>query len=925
MNEASVATPTDLQIILNAIPGNHLILLPDAPRFTIVGITDGLLHTTHTKREQVIGRPLFDVFPDNRADEHATGTINVQASLQDVLRHKTEQRLPQQRYDVANPHTGAFEYRVWAASNKPVLDAQGAVRYIIHTTEEITEQVRMQEAMVTKAAQLNESEGRFRRMVEQAPVPILLSRGEDVVIDSLNAPMLRAQNKTSFDEVLGKPILEVLPELKDQEVLQIVKNVQKTGVPFRGEEVPTDVLIDGNLKRFYFNYSYTPVTERGEVTGVLHVAVDVTPQVESRQKSEEIAEELKHFRFMANNAQDAFILIREDGSFAYLNKKALDAWGYTEEEAKQLRVPDIDPVYQEELFQQSFPQIFQQPVTRLESLHRRKDGTVYPIEASINGIMIDGNPHLFVVARDIAERKKAETAQLESEQQVRSIVESAPFPIGVFTGPEMRILLMNQAIIDLWGKEPHLAGTTVASVLPELGSQDMLAQLDQVFTTGVPFHASNQRVNLLVNGKPKAGYYNYSLTPLFDAEGNVYGVMNTGADVTEQAMAHKKLEEKEAALRNAVELAELGTWTMDLATGTVLFSERLAEMFGLDSVNTTMKEALSRVKMEDRDRVADALRRALEPGFDGRYEVSYEVANPKTGKNIIVRALGQTYYDKDGRPATIAGTTQDITVQQRAQAALEAEVQRRTKELGAAIEALNATNRELQRSNQQLEEFAHAASHDLKEPVRKIHFFTQQLKQQLSNHLGDAEMRSLGRIENATERMGNLIDDLLVYSHVSQRPHETDPVDLNVKLHRVLEDLELDIAEKGAVINVGPLPVVQGYRRQLQQLFQNLLSNALKYSKAGVPPRIHISATEVEEANQRYHMVSVKDNGIGFEQEYAEKIFQMFTRLHGKAEYSGTGVGLSIVKKVVEHHQGHIRVESVLGEGSTFSILLPVA
>lgn len=172
--------------------------------------------------------------------------------------------------------------------------------------------------------------------------------------------------------------------------------------------------------------------------------------------------------------------------------------------------------------------------------------------------------------------------------------------------------------------------------------------------------------------------------------------------------------------------------------------------------------------------------------------------------------------------------------------------------------------------------------------------------------------------------MGNLIDDLLLYSHVSQRPHEMEDVDLSEKVKRVIDDLELDINQKGAMIHVSDLPTVKGHQRQLQQLFQNLLSNAIKYSTPGVQPLIEIAATLVQENNTAYHLITVKDNGIGFSEEYSLKIFQMFTRLHGKNEYSGTGVGLSIVKKVVENHNGFIRVESVPGKGSVFKIYLPV-
>ena len=172
--------------------------------------------------------------------------------------------------------------------------------------------------------------------------------------------------------------------------------------------------------------------------------------------------------------------------------------------------------------------------------------------------------------------------------------------------------------------------------------------------------------------------------------------------------------------------------------------------------------------------------------------------------------------------------------------------------------------------------------------------------------------------------MGNLIDDLLLYSHVSQRPHETEIVDLNEKVQQALEDLDLDIEERGAVINVGQLPVVRGFRRQLQQLFQNLISNAVKYSKHDVVPCIDITAEEVEASGKYYNLIKVSDNGIGFSQEYESKIFHIFSRLHAKNEYSGTGVGLSIVKKVVENHEGFIKVKSEPGLGSTFEIYLPV-
>jgi signal transduction histidine kinase len=182
--------------------------------------------------------------------------------------------------------------------------------------------------------------------------------------------------------------------------------------------------------------------------------------------------------------------------------------------------------------------------------------------------------------------------------------------------------------------------------------------------------------------------------------------------------------------------------------------------------------------------------------------------------------------------------------------------------------------------------------------------------------------------------MNSLIDDLLMYSHVSMGGELEEKVDLNQKLSRVLEDLELEIEERHAVIKLDPLPTIKGHRRQLQQLFQNLISNAIKYHKPGILPEVHISCRKAGDdvpvpmpttkPLNMYFLIEVRDNGIGFEQENADRIFNVFTRLHGNTEYKGSGVGLSIVRKVVENHSGYIWAESTSGEGATFKILLPV-
>jgi PAS domain S-box-containing protein len=247
---------------------------------------------------------------------------------------------------------------------------------------------------------------------------------------------------------------------------------------------------------------------------------------------------------------------------------------------------------------------------------------------------------------------------------------------------------------------------------------------------------------------------------------------------------------------------------------------------------------------------------------------------------------------------------------------------------------LEKTVEELRRSNQNLEEFAYAASHDLKEPVRKVHFFSEKIRSTLHDRMTEGEKQSFERMELAAKRMGSLIDDLLSYSQISIRPRTFEAVNMNQLIDLVLQDLDLEIEDKGATITVDNLFTIQGHHRQLQQAFQNLISNSLKYRKTGIAPQIKIRCSRIrgnetglrlsgEESQKIFYSITVQDNGIGFEQQDAERIFNVFTRLHGNAEFRGTGIGLSIVRKVVENHNGHIWAESTPGEGATFNVLLP--
>ena len=225
-------------------------------------------------------------------------------------------------------------------------------------------------------------------------------------------------------------------------------------------------------------------------------------------------------------------------------------------------------------------------------------------------------------------------------------------------------------------------------------------------------------------------------------------------------------------------------------------------------------------------------------------------------------------------------------------------------------------------TNQQLEEFAHVASHDLQEPLRKIEVFGGRLSDKCGAELGESGARYLERIIDATGRMRRLINDLLDFSRIDNQKDSFAPTDMNLVLKDVLANLDLRIQDHGATVTVGELPTIQGDFGQLSRLFQNLISNAIKYVQPGVKPIIDVAVITHDETQLK---IAVRDNGIGFEQKNADKIFEVFQRLHGRSSsYEGTGIGLASCRKIVDQHNGNIKAESAPGMGSTFFVTLPV-
>lgn len=244
-------------------------------------------------------------------------------------------------------------------------------------------------------------------------------------------------------------------------------------------------------------------------------------------------------------------------------------------------------------------------------------------------------------------------------------------------------------------------------------------------------------------------------------------------------------------------------------------------------------------------------------------------------------------------------------------------------------QALLQYSEELQRSNRELEEFAFVASHDLQEPLRKIRAFGDRLQQKFSAQLGDTGADYVKRMQAASKRMSTLIDDLLSFSRVTTKQRPFVRIDLNQVLHGVMDDLDYAIEETNAQLHIDPLPVIDADESQIAQVFMNLIANSLKFRQPNMRPIITIACetnvvSPVAEDDRSWCCLRFADQGIGFEAQYAERVFSLFQRLHGRDEYSGTGIGLALCRKIIERHGGTISAQSEPGEGAVFTIYLPM-
>jgi len=373
-----------------------------------------------------------------------------------------------------------------------------------------------------------------------------------------------------------------------------------------------------------------------------------------------------------------------------------------------------------------------------------------------------------------------------------------------------------------------------------------------------------------------------------------------GHDITAQRLADEALRESQALLTRSESIARMGSWRWDLVTQQLRWTDGMFPLFGVDPAafeGNLADIVISRIHPDDRAAVQQANQAVLEHGRPQPME--YRLVLPDATERVVW-AEGQLVTDGAGRNVALAGYVLDITARKQVE------------------DTLARQAAELRRSNAELEQFAYVASHDLQEPLRMVSSFVQLLAQRYQGQLDADADEFIGYAVDGANRMKRLISDLLAYSRVGTRGQALTPTASEAALQAAVDNLQAAISDSQAVITHTPLPSVLADHGQLAQLFQNLIGNALRFH-SDQPPRVHITAV----AQDRAWLFSVADNGIGLDMQYAERIFVIFQRLHGKDQFPGTGIGLAICKKIVERHGGRLWVESQPGQGATFYFTLP--
>src|SRR5687768_8005521 len=538
-----------------------------------------------------------------------------------------------------------------------------------------------------------------------------------------------------------------------------------------------------------------------------------------------------------------------------------------------------------------------EPQTDLRIGIKRAGGTVTWLSVNTAFLRrVDDTDYYGVVSTvtDVTEQTLAEARLKESEARFRRTFELAGSGMA-HIGMDRRFIRVNRRLCGILGYSEEELLTLTGRQISHPDDLDIINEQRPALHSGEIDAVRLEKRYLRKDGA--VVWVKFSMTLERDADGRPLYEIAVYDDITAQRDTEARLKESEARFRQTFELAASGI--CHVVDGRfVRVNKSLCEILGYAEKELLGRSVKQVSHPEDRD-VTDAERARIRAGEidSARFEKRYVRADGRVMWADVAIALVRDVF---GMPLYEIAVFDDITERKKSEA------------------ALHAAHEELTRSNAELEQFAYVASHDLQEPLRMVASYTQLLGRRYQAKLDQDAREFMSYIVDGATRMKQLIEDLLAYSRVGTKGQDFKPVALEAPLRRALFNLRAGIEEAGAAVTYDPLPTVLGDEVQLGQLLQNLVGNSLKFRSNSVP-RIHIGVSDQPGEFQ----IEVRDNGIGIEPQYYERIFMVFQRLFNKGEYPGTGIGLAICKKVVERHGGRIWVESRPGDGSSFYFTLP--
>lgn len=488
----------------------------------------------------------------------------------------------------------------------------------------------------------------------------------------------------------------------------------------------------------------------------------------------------------------------------------------------------------------------------------------------------------------------------------------SPVTFIILSGPNFSISFVNKRLLNLMGRSwERIEGRNFFEEFPELVRQGYQSIMKKVYSTGITYNAYEMPLDFTGTGTGSE-FITFTLHPTINDNKEINGIAGIGVIVTDQVKSRIELQKSELKYHSILRSMNQGFCILDMVTD----DDGQVIDYTYSEINKAFEEISGLVN------VLGKSPRETIPDHADFWITNYgNVAI--TGKPMVITGEANKWYESyvfkiaDDKKLRVGVLFTDISERVKEENTRKLYAEKLEKEV-------NDRTRELQRSNEDLMNFAHVASHDLKEPVRKIKTFISLLINEFGNILPERGRLFLDKIDSSASRMKSMIEGVLNYSSLEKSGFETVSIDMNELISSILTDLEVLIEAKNANFKVDRLPVIEGAKVLIYQLFYNLVNNAIKFAASDHSLIIEITTRLFSENNQEFSEFIISDNGVGFDPANGNRIFQTFSRLHPKDKYEGTGLGLALCKRITERHGGRIFANSKENEGASFHVILPV-